>query len=82
MADFEALHSRSNDGRATALAFDLLMLNEDDMRRKPYVERKAVLRKLLRGDRGFSMSNTPRSTAKSFLRLSASWALRVSSQRS
>ena len=28
------------------------MLNEDDMRRKPYVERKAALRKLLRGDRG------------------------------
>ena len=52
MADFEALHSRSNDGRATALAFDLLMLNEEDMRRKPYVERKAALRKLLRGDRG------------------------------
>ena len=52
VADFEALHSRSNDGRATALAFDLLMLNEEDMRRKPYVERKAALRKLLRGDRG------------------------------
>jgi bifunctional non-homologous end joining protein LigD len=49
MADFEALYSRSNDGRATALAFDLLMLNEEDMRRKPYVERKAALRKLLRG---------------------------------
>jgi ATP-dependent DNA ligase len=31
MADFEAQHSRSNDGRATALAFDLLMLNEEDM---------------------------------------------------
>ena len=52
MADFEALHSRSNDGRATALAFDLLMLNEEDMRRKPYVDRKATLRKLLRDGRG------------------------------
>jgi bifunctional non-homologous end joining protein LigD len=49
VADFEALHSRSNDGRATALAFDLLMLNEEDMRRKPYVERKAALRRLLPG---------------------------------
>jgi bifunctional non-homologous end joining protein LigD len=28
------------------------MLNEEDMRRKSYVERKAALRKLLRGDRG------------------------------
>ena len=52
MADFEALHSRSNDGRATALAFDLLMRDEEDMRRKPYVERKAALRRLLRGGRG------------------------------
>jgi bifunctional non-homologous end joining protein LigD len=58
MADFEALHSRANDDRATALAFDLLMLNEDDMRRKPYVERKATLRKLLRGDRGGSICGT------------------------
>ena len=52
VSDFEALHSRANDAKATALAFDLLMLNEEDMRRKPYVERKAALRKLLRGDRG------------------------------
>ena len=52
VADFEALHSRSNDARATALAFDLLMLDEEDIRRKSYVERKAALRKLLRGDRG------------------------------
>ena len=50
MADFEALHSRSNDGRATALAFDLLMRDEEDMRRKPYVERNALRR--LRGGRG------------------------------
>ncbi|MGB8758889.1 MAG: DNA ligase [Pseudolabrys sp.] len=52
VADFEALHSRSNDARATALAFDLLMLDEEDMRRKSYVKRKAALRKLLRGDGG------------------------------
>src|SRR5262245_17860707 len=50
--NFEALHSRLNDERATALAFDLLMLEAEDLRRKPYVERKAALRKLLRGGRG------------------------------
>src|SRR5262249_13913876 len=33
-------------------AFDLLMLNGEDLRRKRYVERKAALRKLLRHDRG------------------------------
>ena len=52
VADFKALHSRSNDGRATALAFGLLMFDGEDLRLKPYVERKAALRKLLRGDRG------------------------------
>jgi len=52
VADFEALHSRVNDAHATALAFDLLMAEGDDLRRRPYVERKAALRKLLRGDRG------------------------------
>jgi bifunctional non-homologous end joining protein LigD len=47
VADFEALHSRSNDDRATACAFDLLKLNDEDLRRKPFAERKAMLRKVL-----------------------------------
>ena len=50
--DFDALHSRVNDKTASACAFDLLMLNGDDLRRRPYVERKAALRKLLRHGRG------------------------------
>ena len=54
--DFDALHSRVNDKRASACAFDLLMLNGDDLRRKPYVERKAALRKLLRHGRGIQYS--------------------------
>ena len=52
VADFEALHGRVNDARATALVFDLLMADGDDLRRRTYVERKAALRKLLQGDRG------------------------------
>ena len=52
MAVFDALHSRVNDAKASACAFDLLMLNGEDLRRKPYVERKAALRKLLRHGRG------------------------------
>jgi bifunctional non-homologous end joining protein LigD len=51
-AVFNALHSRVNDAKASACAFDLLMLNGEDLRRKPYVERKAALRKLLRHGRG------------------------------
>src|SRR5262249_25643781 len=52
MAQFDALHRRGNDGKASVCAFNLLMLNGEDLRRKPYVERKAVLRKLLRQGRG------------------------------
>ena len=43
VADFDALHSRVNDKSASACAFDLLMFNGDDLRRRPYVERKAAL---------------------------------------
>jgi ATP-dependent DNA ligase len=35
MLNFEALHSRANDARASACAFDLLMRDDDDLRRKP-----------------------------------------------
>src|SRR5262245_55552878 len=51
VSDFEALHSRANDRRATACAFDLLMLNGDDVRKKPFAERKAMLCKVLRRTR-------------------------------
>ena len=49
--DFERLHDRTNDHIAIACAFDLLMLNGEDLRRKPFAERKAALRKLLRRSR-------------------------------
>ena len=49
MAVFDALHSRVYDAKASACAFDLLMLNGED--RRPYVERKAALRKILRHDK-------------------------------
>jgi bifunctional non-homologous end joining protein LigD len=51
-AQFDALHSRVMDRAAVALAFDLLMLDGDDLRRKPLAERKAVLRKLLKRTKG------------------------------
>jgi bifunctional non-homologous end joining protein LigD len=77
VADFEALHSRSNDGRATALAFDLLMFDGEDLRLKPYVERKAASRKLLRGDRGIQYVEH---TEKLFT-AACSWGLRGSCRR-
>ena len=47
VADFDRLHSRVADDCAIALGFDLLMRDGDDLRRKPLVERKAALGKLL-----------------------------------
>ena len=41
------LHSRCFDHVAVACAFDVLMVNGDDMRRKPFAERKAALGRLL-----------------------------------
>src|SRR6476661_5882238 len=52
VADFEAPHSRHNDARAIGCVFDLLLLNGDDLRRKPLTDRKAALRKVLRRARG------------------------------
>ena len=40
--DFDALHSRTADDKAVALAFDLL-LSGDDIRRQPLMERKTAL---------------------------------------
>jgi len=52
IAQFDALHSRVMDHAAVACAFDLLMLNGDDLRRKPLAERKAALRNILRRTKG------------------------------
>ena len=47
VADFDALHSRTVDEKAVALAFDLLH-SGDDIRRQPLIERKNALRWVLR----------------------------------
>jgi bifunctional non-homologous end joining protein LigD len=51
ISQFDALHSRVNDAAAIALAFDLLMHNGEDVRRKPFAERKAILRKVVQRTR-------------------------------
>jgi ATP-dependent DNA ligase len=48
--DFDALHSRTADENAVALAFDLLLAG-DDIRRQPLIERKKELRWVLRNAR-------------------------------
>jgi bifunctional non-homologous end joining protein LigD len=46
--DFEALYSRANDAGAFAYAFDLLAIDDQDMRGQSLGERKVRLAKLLR----------------------------------
>ena len=52
VAQFDALHSRVMDHAAVACAFDLLMIDGDDLRRKPFAERKTALRKVLKRTKG------------------------------
>jgi bifunctional non-homologous end joining protein LigD len=52
VADFDALHSRTQDHIAVACAFDSLMFNGDDLQRRPFAERKAALGKPLFRSRG------------------------------
>jgi ATP-dependent DNA ligase len=47
VSDFDALHSRTADEKAVALAFDLL-LSGDHIRRQPLIERKTALKWVLR----------------------------------
>jgi bifunctional non-homologous end joining protein LigD len=49
---FDTLHSRTADQQAVACAFDLLVRDDDDIRRRPLIERKAALSKLLIRSRG------------------------------
>ncbi len=48
ITDFERLMARGHDASAYAYAFDLLALDDEDMRGKPLADRKAALGKLLR----------------------------------
>ena len=43
LPEFDTLHSRTADRFAVACAFDLLMLDGDDLRRRPLVDRKSAL---------------------------------------
>ena len=52
VAQFDLLHNRSNDDAALALGFDLLALNGNDLRKRPLVERKMALSKLLIRSKG------------------------------
>ena len=52
VSQFDTLHSRTADQQAVVCAFDLLMRDHDDIRRRPLIERKSALSKLLIRSRG------------------------------
>ena len=52
VSEFDTLHSRTADKLAVACAFDLLALNGDDLRKRPLIDRKNALAKLLIRSRG------------------------------
>ncbi len=49
LPDFHGLRSRDGRSRAVLYAFDLLSLDGDDLRRRPLLERKAALARLIAG---------------------------------
>jgi len=49
LADFELLRGRRHEGEAVLCAFDLLKLDDHDLRREPIEARKAELAELLAG---------------------------------
>ena len=78
VAQFDALHGRVMDHAAVACAFDLLMLDGDDLRRKPLIERKATLTPNER--RHPNTSSTVKATAQKCLQLCASLGWKASCQ--
>lgn len=47
MPSFDLLHSRKHDQAASLLAFDLLELDGEELRREPLIDRKSELQKVL-----------------------------------
>lgn len=57
VGDFQRLHSRTVDREVTLIAFDLLELDGQDLRKDPLERRRARLRELLKGAEGISFSD-------------------------
>ena len=76
--DFDVLYSGVSDGEFSARAFDLLMLNGEDFRCKPYVTAKQRCESLCSTVAAPSTSSTPKVMATGCLRQTADLVLRAS----
>jgi ATP-dependent DNA ligase len=72
--NLDILHSRTADHLAVACAFDLLMVNGDDLRRQPLRHRKRSANSCFVPQMASNTSNTPTVMATGCLRLSVSSA--------
>jgi bifunctional non-homologous end joining protein LigD len=56
VADFRKLHSQAHDGEVTLVAFDLLELDGEDLRKEPLDRRRELLGSMLAGARDILFS--------------------------
>lgn len=52
VTDFAKLHTRGHEASVMAYAFDLMMQDDEDLRREPWSKRNGLLKKLLRRSYG------------------------------
>ena len=79
MPSFDLIHSKQYDREVSLVAFDLLELDGADIRKRPLLDRKALLAKPRFGT-GSNSASTSRATARTSTRLPASWATRALSR--
>ena len=73
VADFDALHSRTDDHIAVACAFDLLMLNDDDMQCRLFAEQGSIRQTLFRSRAASNTLNMPKVTEIGCLTCVRAW---------
>jgi bifunctional non-homologous end joining protein LigD len=82
VTDFNVLHSRVNDHNAFAYAFDLLSVEDKDIRLLPLVERRKQLAKILRKAKpGIRLSEHLEAHGRTVFEPPASWGSRGSYPR-
>jgi bifunctional non-homologous end joining protein LigD len=81
LAVFDLIRHKRHGGDAVLIAFDLIELEREDLRRLPIEGRKRRLAKLVRGPHpGIVLNEFFEGTATSSLNMPASWAVKASCQ--
>ena len=59
VADFAKLHARGHEASVTAYAFDVMMIDDDDVRKEPWSKRNKMLFKLVKRSGGGLLYSEP-----------------------